>query len=64
MRGIERAGRRPVLLAGARARLTPYGGHIRHIMALRSTQDENTLTAAPLHTLPFDVDVWMTEPTV
>jgi hypothetical protein len=53
-----------VLLAGARARLTPYGGRIRHIMALRSTQDENTLTTAPLHTLPFDVDVWMTEPTV
>jgi hypothetical protein len=64
VRGIEQAGRRPVLLAGARARLSPYGGHIRHIMALRSTRDEDTLTTPPLHTLPFDVDVWMTEPTV
>jgi hypothetical protein len=61
-RGIERAGRRPVLLAGVRARLKPYGGQIRHIMRLRSTQDENALTAPPLHTLPFNVDVWMSEP--
>jgi hypothetical protein len=64
VRGISRAGRRPVLLAGARSRLTPYGGHIRHIMRLRSTMDENALTAPPLHTLPFDVDLWMTEPTL
>jgi hypothetical protein len=64
VRGIQHAGRRPVLLAGARAPLTTYGGHIRHIMRLRSTMDENALTTAPLHTLPFDVDVWMTEPTL
>ena len=62
--GIEQAGRRPVLLAGVRARLMPYGGHIRHIMRLRSTMDENALTAPPLHTLPLNVDVWMTEPTL
>jgi hypothetical protein len=64
VRGIQRAGRRPVFLAGAPSRLTPYGGQIRHIMRLRSTLDENALTAPPLHTNPFDVDVFMSEPTV
>ena len=62
VRGIEQAGRRPLLLAGVRARLKPYGGQIRHIMMLRSTQDENALTAPPTHTRPFNVDVWMSEP--
>lgn len=64
VRGIEQAGRRPVLLAGARSRLVPYGGQIRHIMRLRSTMDENALTAPPLRTLAFNVDVFMSEPTV
>jgi hypothetical protein len=63
VRGISRAGRQPVLLAGARARLRPYGGRIIHIMKLRTTMDENALTAPPLHTLPLNADVWMTEPT-
>jgi hypothetical protein len=62
VRGIEQAGRRPVLLAGARSQLTPYGGPVRHIMRLRSTLDQNALTAPPRHTLPFPVDVWMLEP--
>jgi hypothetical protein len=31
-------------------------------MRLRSTMDENALTAPPLHTLPFNVNVWMSEP--
>jgi hypothetical protein len=62
LRGIERAGRRPVLLAGLPARLTPYGGQIRQIMKLRSTQDMNALTAPPHHTLPFPVNVYMSEP--
>lgn len=60
----DESGRRPVLLAGVRARLEPYGGHIKHIMRLRSTMDENALTAPPLHTLPLGVDLWMTEPTL
>jgi hypothetical protein len=64
VRGIEQAGRRPVFLAGARSRLVPYGGQIRHIMRLRSTMDENALTAPPLRTLAFNVDVFMSEPTV
>ena len=62
LRGIERAGRRPVLLAGVRARLTPYGGDIRQIMRLRSTQDMNALTRPPHHTLPLPVNVWMSQP--
>jgi hypothetical protein len=60
--GIERAGRRPVFLAGARSPLTPYGGQVRMVMRLRSTMDQNSLTAPPLHTLPLDINVWMSEP--
>jgi hypothetical protein len=63
VRGIERAGRRPVFLAGSQKTLTRFGGPIRQVMRLRSTQDMNALTAPPLHTLPFDVNVWMSEPT-
>jgi hypothetical protein len=32
-------------------------------MRLRSTQDMNALTAPPLHTIPFKVNVYMSEPT-
>jgi hypothetical protein len=60
--GIERAGRRPVFLADTQSRLAPYGGPIRQVMLLRSTQDENALTAPPTHTLPFPVNLWMSEP--
>jgi hypothetical protein len=63
VRGITRAGRRPVFLADNSARLAPYGGRVRLAMRLQSTQDENALTVAPTHTLPFDVVLWMSEPT-
>ncbi len=63
IRAIERAGRRPVFLSGARKHLVRFGGPIRQVMRLRSTQDMNALTAPPLHTLPFNVNVWMSEPT-
>jgi hypothetical protein len=63
VRGIEQAGRRPVFLTGVPSRLAPYGGQVKLIMGLHSTMDENALTAPPTHTLPFDVEVWMTEPT-
>jgi hypothetical protein len=62
VRGIDQAGRRPVFLADIRSRLKPYGGRITKVMALHSTQDMNALTAPPTHTLPFDVVVWMSEP--
>ena len=61
-RGIEQAGRRPVFLADSRSRLIPYGGRVRQVMRLRSTQDENALTAPPTHTIPFPVNLWMSEP--
>jgi hypothetical protein len=63
VRGIERAGRRPVFLAGTRKPLVRFGGPIRQVMRLHSTQDMNALTAPPLHTIPFNVNVWMSEPT-
>jgi hypothetical protein len=63
VRGIEQAGRRPVFLAGTRKPLVRFGGRVRLVMSLHSTQDMNALTAPPLHTLPFDVYVWMSEPT-
>jgi hypothetical protein len=62
VRDIEQAGRRPVLLADTRSRLVPYGGRVRQVMRLRSTQDENALTAPPTHTIPFPVNLWMSEP--
>jgi hypothetical protein len=63
LQGIERAGRRPVLLAGTRKPLVRFGAPLRQVMRLRSTQDMNALTAPPLHTIPFNVNVWMSEPT-
>jgi hypothetical protein len=62
LRGIERAGRRPVLLASYQSLLTPYGGQIRQVMDLRSTQDENALTTPPMYTRPFVQNIWMSEP--
>jgi hypothetical protein len=63
VRGIEGAGRRPVFLAGTRTPLVQFGGPIQQVMRLRSRQDMNALTAPPLHTIPFNVNVWMSEPT-
>jgi hypothetical protein len=62
LRGIVRAGRRPVLLAAKKSQLVRYGGQLRQIMRLRTTQDESTLTKPPLHTWPLKMDVWMSEP--
>jgi hypothetical protein len=61
VRGIEQAGRRPVLLAAAQSPLTRYG-QARLIMNLRTTEDEAALTAAPRGTRPLTFTVWMTEP--
>jgi hypothetical protein len=62
VRGIERAGRRPVILTDDPAKLTPYSGPIRQIMALHSRQDGHTLTTPPRHTWPLTINVWMSEP--
>ncbi len=62
VRGIERAGRQPVILADHPALLSPYGGPVRQIMALRSTQDGHALTTPPLPNWPLRMNVWMSEP--
>jgi hypothetical protein len=63
VRGIERAGRRPVLLARKRSELTPYGGLMREIMVLNARQDDSTWEAAPRGTGQLKERVWMLEPT-
>jgi hypothetical protein len=62
IRAIEQAGRRPVLLATSPAVLTPYGGPVTQIMALSSQKDARTRLVPPRNTLPFTMDVWMSEP--
>jgi len=62
VRVIERAGRRPVLLAGFRSHLVGFGSPVRRIAELRWREDENTLTTAPMDTRPFIGNLWMTEP--
>jgi hypothetical protein len=62
IRGIEQAGRRPVLLAARKSQLAPYGGRISQVMKLRTTQDAHTLTTAPVSTWPLALNVWMSEP--
>jgi hypothetical protein len=62
VRGIVRAGRRPVLIGTTRSQLTRYGGQIGQIMRLRTNQDGNSLTGPPLRVRPLSLDVWMSEP--
>ncbi len=38
---IRQAGRRPVILAGDASELKPYGGQVREVLDLNTTQDEN-----------------------
>jgi hypothetical protein len=61
-RGIVHAGRRPVLLVGALARLSAYGGQPKLIMRLRTYMDPSTLTTPPLSNWPIALNVWMLEP--
>lgn len=62
VRGIEQAGRRPVLLARKRSELMPYGNAMREIMVLHTEQDTNTWTAPPRDTTALKMQVWMLEP--
>jgi len=62
VRGIDRAGRRPVLLATFRDALTPYGTGAREIMRVHTRQDDSTETVAPETTNRVHFDVWMMEP--
>jgi hypothetical protein len=62
VRGIEQAGRRPVILSGHRVLLAPYGAPAREIMRLRSTQDPHSLMAPPVRPWPLRMQVWMSLP--
>ena len=46
--GIQRAGRRPVLLAQDSSALIPYGGGPRQVLNLLTTQDAHDLTTPPI----------------
>jgi hypothetical protein len=61
--GIERAGRRPVLLAQDSAELTPYGGGPRAVVNLLTTQDAHNLTTPPTRPWPIRYTAWMSNPT-
>ena len=60
--GIRSAGRVPVLLAGKKAQVSPYGP-ARQIMNLHSMEDSHTLTSPPTTTWKLTFRVWMSEPT-
>jgi len=62
IRGIEQAGRRPVLLARTPQELGPYGRVITPVVVLHTRQDARTLANPPRHTRPITISVWMTEP--
>jgi len=61
--GIQRAGRRPVLLAQDSAELTPYGGGPRAVVNLLTTQDAHNLTTPPTRPWPIRYTAWMSDPT-
>jgi hypothetical protein len=60
--GIERAGRRPVLLAQSEAELTPYGGNPREMVNLHTTQEAHELTTPPTRTWNIHYTVWVSAP--
>jgi hypothetical protein len=61
--GIQRAGRRPVLLAQDSAELSPYGGGPRPVVNLLTTQDAHDLTTPPTRPWPARYTAWMSNPT-
>jgi hypothetical protein len=60
--GIERAGRRPVLLARDQSLLAPYGGAPRPVVNLLTTQEAHDLTAPATRTWPIQYTVWLSNP--
>ena len=60
--GIERAGRRPVLLATKAAELTPYGAAPREVVNLSTQQDAHLLTRPPTSTWPVQYTLLMAQP--
>ncbi|HMD26754.1 MAG TPA: hypothetical protein VKH61_21850, partial [Streptosporangiaceae bacterium] len=60
--GIERAGRRPVLIARDQSLLAPYGGGPRQVVNLLTTQEAHDLTAPATRTWPIQYTVWLSDP--
>jgi hypothetical protein len=60
--GIERAGRRPVLMAPNQSLLAPYGGGPRQVVNLLTTQEAHDLTAPATRTWPIRYTVWLSNP--
>jgi len=59
--GIERAGRRPVLLGSRPSQLHAYGSPVR-VLNLFTLQDPHTLTQPPTTPWPAHYVIWMTTP--
>ena len=62
VRDIQRAGRRPVLLAASTSELKPYGGVVRKVMTLSTKIDNSTLMFPPRTTWAYNLDVYVWEP--
>jgi hypothetical protein len=60
--GIERAGRRPVLLARTGTELAPYGGGPREVVNLLTAQEAQVVTSPPTGTRPVLYTVWLSDP--
>jgi hypothetical protein len=60
--GIERAGRRPVLMAQDLSLLATYGGGPRQVVNLLTTQEAHDLTAPATRTWPIRYTVWLSDP--
>jgi len=60
--GIEGAGRRPVLLAQQGPELASYGGTLREVVNLLTTQEPHNLTTPPTRTWLIHYTVWMSQP--
>jgi len=60
--GIERAGRRPVLIAQDGSELAPYGGGPREVVNLLTTQEAHDLTAPATRVWPIQYTVWLSDP--
>jgi len=58
---IQRAGRRPVVLATTAKLLTEYGAPTRRVMALHTDVDPHALTWAPRDTDRIKMIIWMSE---
>jgi len=62
VRGIEAAGRRPVLVTADGERvLSDVGARARRVVDLRTTEDARLLTRRPGAGVPLDVDLWLAQ---